>query len=328
MNDTLFNNPYIQEIVALNQIHLDRNAFHEASRPILKAMGEDTDFLKKVIRRNFDDQGYLNQVWSLYNIPFFYIYETPDFYIKLHFFVPLEHHEKGVGASCIHHHNNYILTTAAILGSGYETMLFSKEIDMDEKTLETKMRVTKHFTQQDQPIHCIDAWEPHVVYNPETFSATLQLWTPDKKRSTDQFRNVSLLKLFKKPIRKIIYMCGLERAFGIAAAKTYQWYPEGDHFKAIEENTYFEPTRKAVGPEIDDYSIQTVCKFIQEKGLVEPAYLQEVLQRKETPSYYKPWLEKLIKGEEIPATYAKNTLNIPSKGFKIAEVAKAAHYSL
>lgn len=318
--------PHIRQILELNRIHEDRRVLHEQAGPFLHQMGSDTEFLKRVLQRNLDDDGYLNQTWSQYNIPFLYIFENEDLVMKIHFFAAHPTHAKGIAAHCIHHHNNYILTTAAILGSGYETMLFDKNIVTEGS--KTKLTVKKHFTQQQYPVHTIDSWEPHIVYLPETYSATLQLWTPDKKRATDALRHNPLLKALKTPLRKAIQLLGMEKQFGISVANTVQWYPNGDAFVGIDENEYFAPTRSAIGPEIDSYSIQTVCRFIQEKGILDVAYLQEVINRPQTPAYYKPWLQKLIDGVVIPETFAKTEINIPMKSYTREDVMRAAGYSL
>lgn len=320
----LSEHPYIKQILELNSKYPDRAELHRNAGTVLQAMGSDKNFLKQVVRRNLDDAGYLSQTWSQYNIPFFYVFENDDLVMKIHFFASHPTHQLGIAAHCIHHHNNYILTTAAILGSGYETMLFDKQIDMDEKTLETRLRITKHFTQHDFPVHTIDSWEPHIVYLPESFSATLQLWTPDKKRVTDSLRQNPLLKAIKMPLRKMIQLCGMEKTFGIAVAKTYQWYPVGNHFKAIDENEYFAPTKAAKGPDVDSYSIQMVCKFIQEMNLTEPEYLTKLLEKPETPAYYRSWIQMLIAGDPIPETFAKEEINIPAKKYYREDVLKAA----
>lgn len=328
MQHILENHPYIQEVLSLERQFADRREFHKNAEPLLSRMGSDDGFLKLVLKRNLEDKGFLDQKWSLYNIPFFYIYETADFYLKIHFFPGMKQYVQGTAAHCIHHHNNYILTTAAIFGSGYETLLFDKHVEIDGKTLDTRMKITKHFTQQEHPIHCIDAWEPHLVFNPQKFSATLQLWTPDQKRVTDNLRVNPFLKAIKNPLRKMIYMLGMERTFGIAAQHTYQWYPVGDHFKAIEENEYFEPTRKAVGPEVNDYSLQTICYFLQQRNLIDRPLLESVLTSPITPEYYKPFLNKLLKGETIEETFCKDTINIPQKTYSIRDVYAAAGQTL
>lgn len=323
MQDLLSDHPYINEILSLERQYTDRIQFHMHAESLLSRMGSDEAFLKLVLRRNFSDQAYLNQKWSLYNIPFLYIYETPDFYLKIHFFPSMKSYVQGTAAHCIHHHNNYILTTAAIFGSGYETLLFEKHPTTDPETLRSNLKINRHFTQKEHPVHRIDAWEPHLVFNPELFSATLQLWTPDQKRATDKLRANPLLKAIKIPLRKLIYLLGMENKFGIAAQHTYQWYPEGDHFKAIEENAYFEPTRRAMGPEVDNYSLQTVFYFVQKRGLDDHEYLKDLMERPEIPDYYKPFIKVILRGEQISETYCKETINIPAKTYSIEDVRTA-----
>jgi hypothetical protein len=323
MQEQLQNHPYIQEILSLEKKYRDRQEFHKHVGPLLKQMGSDDMFLKKVIKRNFEDPGYLAQEWSLYNIPFFYIFETADFNLKIHFFPSMKNFVKGTAAHCVHHHNNYILTTAAIFGSGYEAMLFDKEIQMEPSTLHTKMKLYKHFSQEDTPVHTVDAWQPHLVYNPEAFSATLQLWTPDEKRPTDSLRTNPVLKAIKTPLRRLIYMLGLEKRIGIAAKKTYQWYPEGDHFMAIEEDEYFRPTRQAVGPEVDAYSMQTVFYFIQQRNLADLELLAKLKRQANTPSYYLPLIDQILNKQPIAETYCKETINIPQKTYQVKDVLAA-----
>lgn len=324
MKNILESHPYVQEVIALEKQHTDRKTFHKEAEPILTKMGADDEFLKLVIKRNFEDKGFLDQKWSMYNIPFLYIYETPDFYLKIHFFPAMQQYVKGTAAHCIHHHNNYILTTAAIFGSGYETLLFDKTIDIDPKTLEAKLKINKHFTQQDFPVHCIDAWEPHLVFNPEKFSATLQLWTPDQKRVTDSLRFNPILKFIKQPLRKLIYILGMEKFFGIAMKKTYQWYVQNKKFMAIEEDVYFKPTREDVGPAVNDFSIQTICYFIQNRGLVDKSYLSNFIKVPFVPTYYLPFIQTLLDDTPIKETYCKSEINIPLKTYSIQDVFDAA----
>ncbi len=323
MQQQLENHPYIKEILFLEKQYENRAEFHRHVEKILVKMGEDDQFLQQVIKRNFEDEGYLAQKWSLYNIPFFYIYETPDFNLKIHFFPAMKDYVEGTAAHCIHHHNNYVLTTAAIFGSGYEAMLFSKHISMDPDTLETKLSLQKHFTQGDFPVHTIDAWQPHLVFNPPAFSATLQLWTPDVKRSTDSLKANPLLKAIKMPLRRLIYTLGMEKRFGIASKKTYQWYPVGTHFKAIEEDLYFEPTRKAIGPEVNSYSMQTVFYFIQQRNLGDIDLLSRMKTNPSTPSYYLPFIDKILNKESVEQTYCKETINIPGKTYHLQDVMNA-----
>lgn len=323
MQHLLESHPYIQKLLALNEQLKDRKEFHTAVQPLLKVMGEDKDFIAKVVERNLLDEGYLNQKWSLYNIPFFYIYENADFNLKIHLFVPLESKEAEKAASCIHHHNNYMLSSFAMHGSGYESYLFQKEFDFDEKDKTANFKITKHFHQTDWPVSFVDAWEPHLVFNPTKLSATLILWSPDKKRATDNLRQNPILKPLKKPLRKVINALGLGSNVGIASQKTYQFYPEGGKIKGILEDDYFEPTRKAVGKKVDEYSIQTVFRFLQETQGLDKDFLIE--NRDTMPDYYQPFIEQYLEGKEIEETFAKAKINIPAGGFTKQEVLEATH---
>ena len=79
----LSQHPYIIQILEFNRRNEDRKELHKQVGPILQKMGSDKEFLKLVIRRNFDDEGYLNQQWSQYNIPYLFIYENDDLVLKI-----------------------------------------------------------------------------------------------------------------------------------------------------------------------------------------------------------------------------------------------------
>ena len=307
----MIKNEFVKKVIDLNSKVSNRIDFHNQARELLVEMGGNKEFWNEVFKQNLSDAGYLGRKWTMYEIPFFYVYENDDFYLKVHLFVPLKNYANNIAASAIHHHNNFLLTTFAAFGSGYETMLFEKEVLINPDTKHAKLKIREHFTQQERPVHTIDAWEPHVVINPTSLSATLILWSPDKKRITDNFRSNPLLKAFKQPLRKIIYAFGLDKKVGIAAKDTYQFYTKEDGFVAVPEDEFFEPTRKQSGAEVDDYSIQTVFAFMQRMGFNDTAFLEEMKKSKVVPAYYHKWIDMLLKGETIPDTFAKESINIP-----------------
>lgn len=322
MQHLLEQHPFIKSLLQLNAAHTDRATFHKEAAPLLKEMGDDKAFIAQIIQRNFADEGYLNQPWSLYNIPFFFGYEIPDFNLKVHLFVPLENRKEAIAASCIHHHNNYMLSTYAMHGSGYETYLFEKNFEIDAQ-LYANLKIANHFHQKDRPVSFVDAWEPHLVFNPTKLSATIVLWSPDKKRATDQLKHNPVLKAIKNPLRKVANVLGLSNKLGLASEKTYQFYPEGNKIKGILEDEFFEPTRKAVGPDIDNYAIQTVFRFIQEGNFLSADYLKE--KRKTLPAYYQPFIDMYLQGDPIPETFAKAKINIPQQGFTKQDVLAAVN---
>lgn len=319
----MIHNKFVQKIIQLNKSLPNRHQFHEAAGPILIEMAKDKSFWFDVFKQNLSDKGFLNRKWTTYEIPFLYVYECNDFYLKVHLFVPLKSYEPHVVASAIHHHNNYLLSTYAAFGSGYETMLFEKNFHVNPETKETNLKIREHFTQQQRPLHLVDAWEPHVVINPTSLSATLVLWSPDKKRTTDSLRSNPLLKAIKMPLRKIIYTLKLDKKVGIAAKNTYQFYVKENKFIAIPEDEYFAPTRSQAGSHIDDYSVQTLFAFIQRMGFNDAVFLENMKKNKDVPLFYHKWIDKILKNESIEDTYAKEVINIPGGKMLISDILNA-----
>ncbi len=309
----LDNHPYILKLQAFEKQFEDRIEFHDNCKPLLLQMGNDKEFLKAVIERNFNDEGFLNQIWTGYNIPFFYVHETEHYNLKIHLFPPEEQGRKNIAAHCIHHHNNYILTTNAFFGSGYETFLFEKNPKPNPHTLETQLKIAKHFHQKDVNPSRVDSWEPHVVLIPETLSATILIWTPDKKRTTDALRQNPFLKSIKKPIRWLIHKLNLTQQFGIAEEKTYQFYPKNNTFKAIEESEYFAPTKAEKGDKVNQYSAQMIFAFIQRMDLNLNSYFNQI--KNNLPAYYLQFIEQLLANEPIVDVYHRTEINIPQKTY-------------
>ena len=323
MTPEIVNSTYIKQVLSLHEEFPDRKVFHEKVGPVLKEMAEDNNFMRDVVKRNFDDQGFLNQKWSGYNIPFMYIFENDFINIKVHLFPPLESKKEHMAAHCIHHHNNYLLTTYDFFGTGYETILFDKKIEELEGD-HVQMGISENFKQSERNPHTVDAWEPHIVFAPQDLSATLLMWTPDKVRSTDSLRNVSFIKAFKKPLRKLIQLFGLESSFGIAEAATYQWYVNNDKFYRIEEEKYFSKTKAEIGPEVNDYAAQMIFAFIQRAKLFDPEYFKAKLEANNLPDYYHRFIEMAISNETIEDVYHRDEINIPNKMYTKADILKAA----
>ncbi len=316
--------PHFKRIMELSQAISDRRAFHKACEPVFLEMKDDKEFFKAVVRMNLRDQNFLDEAWSLYNIPYLYIGETPDFILKYHLFVPLESGEKDIGAACIHHHTNYYLSSTAVFGPGYESFLFKRFPEVDQKTMRVDLEITKKFKQEDWIVSNVDSWEPHLVFNPASLSATMVMWTPDKKRVTDNLRHNPLLKSLKKPLLSVIHMLNLQKNLGVSEKKTYQYYPGKDHFVAIDEDQYFEPTRNAVGPEVDDYSVKTIVGFIQRMGFDDQNFIDECLANPSLPETYVKYLSMLKAGEPIGDTYAKAKINIHQGSFTKQDVLSLA----
>jgi hypothetical protein len=314
---------YIAEAQALNAKHENREAFHRAMEPLLVKMASDKEFMLQVIERNFTDKGWLNHDWSDYNIPFFYVYENDDMIIKVHIFPAGPAGKQHYAAHAIHHHNNYLLTTYAFFGSGYESLLFEKDPKVDADSLETRLKVNKHFHQQDWNPSRVDSWEPHLVFLPESLSATFLMWSPDVKRKTDRLRNHRLLKPFKKELRHLIYKLGAGDRLGIARKETFQFFVQEGKTMGISEEKYFAPSKAANGATEKQYAMQMLFSFIQQANLVNEKALKMALSDVDCPAYYKPFISQVLAGEEVPEVYHRYELNIPNKSYTREEVLDA-----
>jgi hypothetical protein len=202
-------------------------------------------------------------------------------------------------------------------------MLFEKSFETDPNTKETNLKIRDHFTQQQRPIHMVDAWEPHVVVNPTSLSATLILWSPDKKRVTDSLRSNPVLKAMKTPLRKFIYLLGLDKRVGIAAKNTYQYYVKDRKFYAILEDEYFAPTRSQKGDAVNNYSIQTVFAFMQRMGFNDNDFLISLKGNPKIPRYYHQWIDCIINDQLIPDTFAKEIINVPGGRITVSDLLDA-----
>ncbi len=320
MTPEIINSPYIKQIVALHTQFPERKLFHEKAAPILKQMAEDKEFMKHVIVRNFDDDGFLSQQWTGYNIPFLYIFENEHINIKIHLFPPHPQKREHVAAHCIHHHNNYLLTTYAFFGTGYETILFAKDFVIDAKTKEVNLKVKENFHQQQRNPHLVDAWEPHIVFIPQDLSATLVMWTPDKVRSTDNLRSNPVLKALKVPLRKVIQFLGLAQNLGISLANTHQFYANKGKFFAIEEEEYFSATKAERGPIVNEYSAKMIFAFLQRSGLFLSEYFEGKLHNSNFPEYYKPLIKFVLEGGKVEDVYHRTELNIPISTYSKTDI--------
>lgn len=324
MQKLLDNHPYIKELLTLEKQYPNRMELHEQSHPLLLKMGNDKDFLRLVVKRNFEDVGFLNHQWSAYNIPFLYVYETDDFVLKIHLFPADKARRTDLVANGIHHHNNYILSTNAYFGSGYECFLFNKK-PIPDNNLQVEMKVTKRFHQRDWNPHIVEAWEPHVIIAPDSFSSTLAFWTPDEKRTTDKLRQHPLLKPIKKQLKWLAYRLGAGDKLGVAAENTYQFYAHNGKFVAIKESDYVAPMLADVGPEIDAFSAQMLFYFLQKCEIIDKDYFALLKDRKSTPEYYKTWIKKILNNEDVPEVFHKPDLNIPPKQYFVKDILEAAH---
>lgn len=300
----------IEQVRELSDELVDRRLFHERARLLLQKMSEPA-FIHFVFEMNLKDPGYLKREWSTYEIPFLYIFENDHFYMKYHVFPPVESRDTEKAANIVHHHNNYLLTSYTVQGPGYHTMHFDKQVD-ELGNNRVRLKLTKDFYHGDKDFSFVDSYEPHLVFNMKELTTTLVLWSPDQKRTTDKFRNNRLIKPLKQPIIKLIHLFGAGRSFGIADKNVYQWYVQNGECIAISEEDYFAKYKAVKGESVNRFYAQAVCKFVQQSGYRNDAFLMQMLAKDDLPRHWSEWLVMLLNDVEIPEVFGKEDINIPS----------------
>jgi hypothetical protein len=66
--------------------------------------------------------------------------------------------------------------------------------------------------------------------------------------------------------------------------------------------------------------VQTVFAFMQRMGFRDVEFLKQLKHSIDTPDYFHKWIDKIINGEEINDTYAKERINIPSDVMTIEDI--------
>jgi hypothetical protein len=93
-----------------------------------------------------------------------------------------------------------------------------------------------------------------------------------------------------------------------------------EKFIAVPEDEFFAPTRAQAGPEVDDYSVQTIFAFMQRMNFDDHEFLKAMKSNPKVPSYYHKWINMIINNEQISDTYAKDTINVPKGKITVDDI--------
>ena len=298
-------NKYIKEIIFVFSKHNNnRYECHKLAAEILKRAAADTFFLFEVIRHNLSDPEFLKKKrhYSTLALP---IITTPDFNMVINIFPPLPDRRTDISFQSIHQHGNLLLTTAAVFGPGYESIVYKKNYTIDPATFITKMEKEKIYTFKSGKVEFIDAFTPHVVFYPESISATLALWSNKTKTNSERFKKSSVLQNFKKPIKKILKIIGLSKSLNINEVTFFDFYPDKGKLYALKERLEYN----FLGG--NENFIQNIFHFIQKAGFDDANFLKELKKRDFITPFTRTIIDALVAGEPIQDEFVKEHLNIP-----------------
>ena len=185
-----------------------------------------------ISRRNF----FLNDAQNL----FFYLLIEGDVIVAINLFPPTKNKEINITHDNIHHHGWRLLSTALVIGEGYETINFKRKSHEIIQNNVVKLKIEDSFKHVSGEVKFIDSEQAHVVFQPQSTSATLAVWSSDRS-----LRNQKLKKIFSnfpyvnKFISNTIHKLNLNNFFGLNKKEGVYFHPENE--KIVITKNYSKP---------------------------------------------------------------------------------------
>jgi hypothetical protein len=175
----------VQEILDRFEASEDRYAVHAELRPAIRRLCADREFIHDAIRRAIVQTSFLEHRCSL-SLP---IAESGDISLAINLFAPIQDRAPEIAADYIHHHGWRLLTTGVIAG-GYDTIVFERGSHRDRTNGAANLRIQRMRRHTSDKVMFIDSQTPHVVFHPPNLSATLALWSADKRLLNQQVKRL------------------------------------------------------------------------------------------------------------------------------------------
>ncbi|MEY2917853.1 MAG: hypothetical protein RIS73_1567 [Bacteroidota bacterium] len=314
----MFSNKQTSAIVDIFATGADMYQNHDLATPLLQDMAADIQVLYDIIRYSLSQPDFLKtkQTYTTLSLA---VLETPDVSLVVNIFPSLPDKNTEISFQSVHHHGYMLLTTTAAFGPGYKAITFKKGFEIDMQTGITKMAKEKVYKNTDSKIDFVDANTPHIVFYPESISATYAMWSKKTKNdASNTLKKIPIILKFKKQLRKLVEALHLEKMVGIAKVAYYDFFPENGKLMAMKERIHYDA---AAGT--NDNFLNNMFHFIQKTGFNDTAFLQQLLQKPTTPDSAKKHINRLINNEEIAPDFVTAYLNIPKVNLNFAEVAAA-----
>ena len=266
----------------------DKYSVHKKLTGHFEQLCHDKNFIHDAIRGCLNTKNFFNTANNL----FFYLLVEGDVIIAINLFPPIYDKAKDITVDNIHHHGWRLLTTGVISGNGYESINFKRKSHEDIDGDKVKIKIDKIFKHTKGYSQFIDSEQAHVVFHPETTTATLAVWSADRDLINQKFKNA--IKNFPKAIKftsNIIHQMKLDKIFGLNKKNKVHYIPKN-------KEIIFDPNL----PKKNDGTIIEITKcilqFLQQIGFNDYSFLKG-LEKKISPECQFIY-DKLISGEPIP----------------------------
>ncbi len=278
----------LEEISKNFHTNRDKYSVHQKIKKHIEELCRDKNFIHDLIRDCISKQKFFNNSTNL----FFYLLIEGDVIIAINLFPPIYDKAKDITVDNIHHHGWRLLTTGVIVGNGYQSINFKKKSHEDIDGNEIKIKIDKIFKHTDDYAQFVDSEQAHVVFHPETTTATLAIWSADRDLVNQKFKNA--IKDYPKTIKfasNVIHKAGLNKIFGLNKKNKVHYIPKNN--KII-----FDPNQ----PKLNDGNkieiTNCILKFLQKINFNDPYFLN--ILKKTIPLDCLPTYNKLITSEVIP----------------------------
>jgi hypothetical protein len=299
----------IVEIKRIFESNSDRYICHELAAPILTDLSMDKAFIFEIFKQNLANKKFLDRERH-YSTLALDIIETENFSILINIFPPLPDRTVDTTFQSIHHHGSLLLSTVGFHGSSYSSIMYKKGFEIDKKTNTVNLEIEEYYQNINHQVKFCDAYQPHVVFYPRDFSATIVLWSDFQSRAKDNIKKIPLIARFKKPLGKLIRKLRMEGVVGITRIENFDFYRENGIYYAMKE-------RKAYDSSCDNANyLQNIFAFIQSYGFNDLEFLNSLKLNPDFPKHAIHLIDKLIQGDIISDSFCDKHLDIPFVNLK------------
>ena len=277
----------LKELANILHNNKDKYLAHELIQKKLKDLCFDMNFIHNSLRECIMRKNFLYDAKNL----FFYLLVEGDVIVAINLFPPIFDKEKNITHDNIHHHGWRLLSTGVISGQGYETINFIKNSHKNIINGEVRLEIKDQYVHQKGEIKFIDSQQAHVVFQPESTSATLAVWSAESDLKNQKIKK--LLKNFpntQKIISRLVHKINLNKFFGLNQTEGVYFHPENG--KIVITKNYSKPS-DGERHEI----LHCMFKFFQQIKFNENNFFLKV--KEICPSESKQLCDKLINDEFI-----------------------------
>ncbi len=185
-----------------------------------------------------------------------------------------------------------------------------KTFNRFKKSNQVNLEIEEYYQNINHEVKFCDAFQPHVVFYPKDFSATIVLWSDFQTRAKDDIKKIPLIAKFKKPLGKLIRKLRMEGIVGINRIENYDFYRENGLYYAMKE-------RKAYNSSCNnDNYLQNIFAFIQSYGFNDTDFLNQLKTNPNFPASSHYLIDKLIENELISDSFCDKHIDIPFVNLK------------